>query len=533
MRPRGGIRPGGFCLFLGLVVLAPGFNCAPDHETTASAGLAVIPAPNFATMEPGVREQLESAQERLDEALARAGSEPCELSRLLGRQGQLYLAYSFELAAQACFRNAGQLAPGDFRWSYYLGNLLRRSGKGEESRDHYERVLQLNPDYLPAAVALADLYMEANLLDEAGKVLDQVREKEASHAAVLVRRGQLASLRNDYDKAIQYLEAALELDPRASAVFYPLGLAYRALGELEKARYFVERQGARKASLADPLLEELADLAGGARSLQTRGNEAYRQGRLDEALEAYRQAVEAAPDNGEFRVNLAAVLSKMDDLDGAAGHLRQALRLDPRDALGHFNLAAVLARQGYDREALEHYDKAIALRPDYKNAHFNLANALLRLGRSEVAAAHFGRVLELEPGNAAAMVGRALALMQLEEWEAAADMLQEGYAARPDHHALALAFARLLAACPLDELRDGPRALAIARQVAAADHSASSAEVVAMALAEVGRFEEAVQLQEKILAAAQRQRLDAAHLRANLEGYRERRPARRPLGEGI
>ena len=516
---------------MGLALFACCVSCGPDPKATAAARLVAVPVPDFASMEPRVRRQLESAQARLDAALARADFDPAELSRLLGRQGQLYLAYSFELAARACFLNAAKLAPGDFRWSYYLGILLRRSGRWEESRDHYERALKLNPAYLPAAVALADLYMEANLLDEAGHSLDKVREEEASSAAVLVRRGRLSTLRGEHRQTIQHLEAALELDPRATAILYPLGLAYRALGEVEKARYFMERQGPRKASLEDPLMDDLAELAGGARSLQARGNEAYRQGRLEEALEACRQAVEAAPDNGEFRVNLAAVLIRLDDPEGAAGQLRQALRLDPGDALAHFNLAAVLARQGRDRDALKHYREAIALRPDYKNAHFNLANALLRLRRFEAAAAHFDRVLKMEPGEAAALVGKAMALMRLEEWEAARDLLREGCAARPDHQGLALAFGRLLAACPLAELRDGPRALALARRAAASDHSASAAEVLAMALAEVGRFGEAVRLQEKILAAAQQRKLDPVQLRANLERYRAGFPSRRPLGE--
>ena len=481
-------------------------------------------------MEPLVRGQLEGAQGRLDAALERPDSGPDELSRLLGRQGQLYLAYSLEQAAQACFLNAAQLAPDDFRWSYYLGTIQGRSGRWEESLDRYERALELNPAYLPAAVALADHHMEANHLDAAARFLDKVRG-EASNPAVLVRRGRLASLRGDHDQAIRYLEAALGLEPGATAVFYPLGMAYRARGEVEKARYFMERQGARKVSLEDPLMEVLVELAAGSRSLQARGNEAYRQGRLQEALEAYRKAVEADPDNGEFRVNLAAVLSRLDDLESAAGQLRHALRLDPGDALAHFNLAAVLARQGRDRAALGHYREAIALRPDYKNAHFNLANALLRLRRFETAASHFDRVLEIEPGEPAALVGKAMALMQLERWEAARDLLHDGFAARPRNHALALAYARLLAACPVAELRDGPRALDIARRAAAADHSASAAEVLAMALAEVGRFGEAVQLQEKILAAAQQRKLDSARLRANLERYRAGFSSRKPLGE--
>ena len=401
---RPGIRRRELFRSAGLALLAFCIHCGPEPEATANARLVDIPAPDFASMEPLVRGQLEGAQGRLDAALERPDSGPDELSRLLGRQGQLYLAYSLEQAAQACFLNAAQLAPDDFRWSYYLGTIQGRSGRWEESLDRYERALELNPAYLPAAVALADHHMEANHLDAAARFLDKVRG-EASNPAVLVRRGRLASLRGDHDQAIRYLEAALGLEPGATAVFYPLGMAYRARGEVEKARYFMERQGARKVSLEDPLMEVLVELAAGSRSLQARGNEAYRQGRLQEALEAYRKAVEADPDNGEFRVNLAAVLSRLDDLESAAGQLRHALRLDPGDALAHFNLAAVLARQGRDRAALGHYREAIALRPDYKNAHFNLANALLRLRRFETAASHFDRVLEIEPGEPAALVG--------------------------------------------------------------------------------------------------------------------------------
>ncbi len=522
------------CVLAALVLL---IGCGSETRTPPSVegspALASVPLPDFERMEPRVRDQLQSSQDELDEALADEDTEPAALGRLFGKQGQLYLAYEFEQAALACFTNARRLAPQDDRWAYYLGHLLRKEGNPEESRAHYERALALNPDYQPTYIALAELFIEANRLDEAERLLNRARAMDASSARALIGLGQIASMRDEHDKAIEHLEAARKLAPEATKIYYPLGLAYRAQGDLEKARFFLERQGPERARRDDPLLDDLEDLVTGAHAFKYRGNEAYLQRRFQDALDAYQQAVDAAPDNPEFRVNLAAALTQMNDLASAVAQLREALRLDPEYVVANYNMATLLARQGRDQDAVAYYRKALAHNPGYKDAHFNLANALLRLRRFDEAALHFGRVVDLDPQNGTARYGQALALMRLRRWEAARTLLEDSYAAQPGNTRLANTLARLLAACPDEGLRDGPRALVMAQQLVASDRSVANVEVLAMALAAVGRFEEAIPLQEEGLAAvrqAGRQDLEAS-LATNLARYRKRQPARNPLGE--
>ena len=88
----------------------------------------------------------------------------------------------------------------------------------------------------------------------------------------------------------------------------------------------------------------------------------------------------------------------------------------------------------------------------------------------------------------------------------------------------------MLAACPDDSVRDGPRALALAEELMSAEPTLSNAETLAMALAEVGRFAEAAEWQRRLLDEAARLGHDdeRQRLHQGLALYESRRPFRYP-----
>ena len=530
-------HPQGFRALLLLVALVFPVGCSSESRTQSPGGqlpvLVPVPQPDFHGMEPSVQEQLLTAQSQLQEVLASIDPDTAELSHLFGKQGQLYLAYELEQAARACFTNAWRLASHDFRWTYYLGYLLHKEGRPEESRTHYQRALELNPDYLAAYIGLAESLIEANQPDEAEQFLNKALGLDPSCAPALIGLGQIASSRKQHGKAVEHFETARRLAPRATRINFPLGMAYRALGDRERARHFLTRRGSGEARLSDPLLDELSDLATGSRAFNQRGDYATLQGHYQAALGFYQQAVDAAPENSEYHVDLAAALIQLNDLNAAVEQLQEALRLDPGNGVANYNWAIILTRQGRDQDAVAYHEKALASNPDHKEARFNMASAFLRLHRFDEAAMHFERVVDIDPLNGAARFGQAVALMHLKRWAEAKSLLEDSFAARPDDAHIANVFARLLAACPLDELRDGHRALEIARQLVTSDRSLHNVEALAMALAELGRFEEAARLQEEALAAIRQagQHDQEVHLTASLTRYRQRQPARSPLGK--
>ena len=134
------------------------------------------------------------------------------------------------------------------------------------------------------------------------------------------------------------------------------------------------------------------------------------------------------------------------------------------------------------------------------------------------------------PAVSQAAFGYAMALVRLGRYREARDRLEIATQTYPDQPGLAHALARLLAAAPDENVRDGPRALAIAQELSQNQRTLELMQTMAMALAEAGRFEEAVQWQrEAMAAAAQSNRPDLdGRLAENLSRYERRLPCRVP-----
>ncbi|MDD5677208.1 MAG: tetratricopeptide repeat protein [Kiritimatiellae bacterium] len=102
-----------------------------------------------------------------------------------------------------------------------------------------------------------------------------------------------------------------------------------------------------------------------------------RQGKVDEAIAHYREALRLRPDCAEVYVNLGAVLYGRRNLDEAAGLFGQAIRINPFLANAHYNMGIVLAQKGLMAEAVSHYVAALEIRPDMMDAYNNLILALV------------------------------------------------------------------------------------------------------------------------------------------------------------
>jgi len=125
-----------------------------------------------------------------------------------------------------------------------------------------------------------------------------------------------------------------------------------------------------------------------------------------EAIEAYRRALEIAPDYADAHCNLGAVYYNMGKRKPARACFEECLRCDPRHVEGHFNAANLLEEEGQDEMALRHYRAALEEDPLYPDVHVNLALVYERLGLARKAADHWRRYLQLEPRGSWSDVAR-------------------------------------------------------------------------------------------------------------------------------
>jgi tetratricopeptide (TPR) repeat protein len=517
------------CALLACWICGACSDDGPTPTATATATTTPVPFPDLAAFEVEVREQLEAGRAELEAALARDGIAPLELGLAYGRAARLYHAYSLRDAAEACYRNARALDPAEFDWAYLLGVLLRDAGAAEPAVEQLTAALEIRPDYTPAAIALGQALYELNRLDEAERMFLRADENGPSGAALL-GLGKIASSRRDYARAVELLERALELAPGASEIHYPLGVAYRGLGDRESAERWLSRRGDVRAEIADPVMNEVRRLARGMQFYLNRGSGYFQARQFELARAEFERAVAAQPESSLAHANLGVTLAMLDDDENARRELAAALELDDTNVLAHYNLGTLMANHGEDTAATGHFEATLREDPGHLQARLGLADGLRRLGRFDDALPHYRRAIEDDPGNPEPRLAEGLTLIRLDRFVDARARLAEARRAFPDDQRILNALARVLAAAPDDAARDRELAVELGKQIAAAPLSIDSAVTLAMIAAENGEFEAAQRLQRQAMDWARRMGRNRVlpALQVNLSRYERRRPSRTP-----
>jgi len=105
------------------------------------------------------------------------------------------------------------------------------------------------------------------------------------------------------------------------------------------------------------------------------GGELIKQGKLDEALAEFQQAVTLDPSFAAAQVNLAYTYDRLGRADEAIAQYRKALELEPGNVFGHNNLGVLLDKKGLYDEAIGIFERALKIDPSNATVQGNLANA--------------------------------------------------------------------------------------------------------------------------------------------------------------
>jgi tetratricopeptide (TPR) repeat protein len=501
-------------------------------ESAAPGGLASMDTPIW-----GEYQQRRSALESL---LARKDAPAPEVAEASGRLGEWFHAFAYYAEATACYAQAQRLAPSESRWPYLMGQIALRTGDFDGARERFEQALKLSPENVATLVDLAEAELKLERLEEAEPLLHRALAAEPKCVAALAALGRVQLARGDFDAAIGTLEEALRLQPSAVGLHYPLGLAYRGKGDLERARTHMSEANVAERRKTPPALDNsalrpIAELkALGAQTHKRRGLAALKQHRPEEAVVEMRAAIEASPDDDSMQVELGTALLEAGRTQDGVEQLESVLERWPNQARAHYLLGVVSEKQGRLPEAAQRYEAAIAADAGMRPAHERLGAVLLQQGRFEEALTQFQTLADRDPGSAQARFMVANVLLNLGRYGEARPALEQALGLARDQEDVQLALARLLAAAPQDGVRDGARALELSREAFRRHHSLFSGQTVAMAYAELGKFDEAARWQTQAVAEAERAGAQtAAELaRQRLGLYQAHQPCRAPFAPG-
>ena len=243
-----------------------------------------------------------------------------------------------------------------------LGVTLTRLGKPQEAMRHWERALEIRPDYIEVHNNMAVILRQSGKLEEAMQHWEQVLRIHPDDADAHNNLGVASEQTGRTQQAIGYYEQALRIKPDFAEAHNNLGVAL------------------------------------------------WRSGKIEEAIGHYQQALRIKPDYAEAHNNLGAALRQEGKLEEAIGHCEQALRIKPDYAEAYCNLGSVLGQTGRVGEAIGHFEQALRIKPDYAEAHYDLGIALEQTGKFREAIGHYQQALRIKPDLAEART--ALARLQ-------------------------------------------------------------------------------------------------------------------------
>jgi tetratricopeptide (TPR) repeat protein len=230
---------------------------------------------------------------------------------------------------ETLWRDTLEKNPNSFLASNNLGCALLNEGNLYEAEALFRRTIKINPTYSPAYYNLGNLLQQQGKINEAISNYRQATEQQMPNPSDLHINWANALAKNrEYEEAEAHLRRAIKIKPTYAPAYYNLG------------------------------------------------NLLQQQGKLNEAISNYRQALELRmPNPYDVHLNLAIALAQNREYEQALKHLNAALRINPDSPQVYYNWGRILQKQGKLDEAIEKWKKALELNPNLTPARqcLNLA----------------------------------------------------------------------------------------------------------------------------------------------------------------
>ena len=226
--------------------------------------------------------------------------------------------------------------------------------------------------------------------------------------------------------------------------------------------------------------------------------------------------------------DLGNALASQGRFDEAMAHYQAALRVDPTLVLARHNLGNIYMDKGQPLEAMREYEQALQVAPDFSPSLHALVKLLLQRGETSRAIDVLNKTLRHNPQHGMAHASLGMIYSQADQPGEAIEHLTSEVRLDPEAPAPRIRLAWLLATHPDPAVRDGKRALPLARRACELTNYRHpvAMDALAAAHAELGEFEQAHQLATEAanLAAAAGVLPLAQAIRERAAGYAAGQP---------
>ena len=234
-----------------------------------------------------------------------------------GRIADIYMQHGMWDDAEALYTEVANDLSAD---QYYRRQAQERLVEIKNRSDRIEATTTIGKKTQDMNVgmqrALAQQYMQRNDLENAAKIFKQLVEAMPEDYGSRAQLARIYSRQSKHDEAIAEWESLLEADPENTQYQDGLVNAHQSAGKISEALEL-----AQKYIKGEPSSIHYSRLA----RIYTAG------GRVDDAIDSYKKAIELNPGDSRVHQNLARLYIRRDDFDSAEKSYQEALKYTSRD----------------------------------------------------------------------------------------------------------------------------------------------------------------------------------------------------------
>jgi putative PEP-CTERM system TPR-repeat lipoprotein len=365
-------------------------------------------------------------------------------------------------------------ASNDPKIAYARARAYAGLGKTQLLREELNRALSLQPDFIPALLALTRQAIADKDAAQALQYMATLKKQQAEveRAELLLLEGQIAQLQGNTtqaDKAIAGLldndGTAIDLDtnnPYWNAA-EQLVLGYVRNGDIKAAIKAAEelnqhqKDSSRVQALLGALYLRAENMDAAQKAFLTTlelepghiiASEglavlALKNGDTDQAQRYYQESLAVHPDNVVLLAGLARLALAGQDEEAARQYLEQAVTKNPDSLKAKLLFGEFLLTQKQAQEALTLLTPELTAQPDQVGLLFLVGRASLAAGDYQQARQVLQHAHDLRPQATPVISALAEAQFKLGDFAAARDSLMQALADNPDSEQTHIALARL------------------------------------------------------------------------------------------
>ena len=353
------------------------------------------------------QQDLKEAISKLERAITISNQEPMLYRKLAGIYSEID---EFDKALET-YKKVISIVPDDAFVYISIGSIYENQGKYKEALEAYSKALDIFPEYKYNYYNIGNVQYQLKNYKEAIENYNSFLETYSGHTEARENLASSYLTIKDYSNAEKQYKVLYDKSPDSFKHQYEYGIALLNTDNSEKAVEFLE-----KAIEIDP--ENNSAHLGLAQAYQDLGKK-------DMSYEQYQIVLKIVPNLNTVRLDYANLLADMNKNTEAIEQYNMYIKAFPDDMRGYISIADVYKElKNYDK-AIENYqiaiskdDKNIDLKKDIANCYHNKKDYAKALE-------FYDEILEVQPDDFNIKFNKALALHALKKYNDAINIYKE------------------------------------------------------------------------------------------------------------